>query len=289
MKAVIVDLQGRYAAALTDAGEVVKINNDNYEPGQIIELPEAEDNNKTTAFPLGLKRVRRSIAIAASIAVFATAGTFTAYAMPYGTVNLETDGSIEYTINIFDLVLDVKATDDKGKQLLDEMDVQSLRHKRVDEALNATLIQIEKNGLIDDDFGFRLETQTGNGDHTDRLQQELEKGISTFIPERRPGKEQELSPEDNTQNLPTDDDNVPRNIRPSDSDNGAPDAVPSGNDNKPQDVDPSFANGAPAPSSPGEQEDIPPGESPSPENDRSNNMPLDRNEPQPPGPLTTHR
>ena len=60
MKAVIVDIRGKYAAALDDTGSVLRIPNANYSVGQKIELHEV---------PRVRTRVRRRFATAAAAAV----------------------------------------------------------------------------------------------------------------------------------------------------------------------------------------------------------------------------
>ena len=117
MNAVIVDIQGRYAAALREDGSVVRIRNHNYEIGQQLDLHDIK--------PSGLPRVwKRAISGAAAALLIVVAGAGTAYAMPYGTVTLDTDtdSSLVYTINCFDYVLDVQGGNESGKTLLLEMD-----------------------------------------------------------------------------------------------------------------------------------------------------------------------
>ena len=95
MKVVIVDLKGRYAAALAENGEVKRIVNNHYEIGQEIELYDIKEVRQP-------RFIRRVVAVAAAVIVLAVGSMATAYAIPYGTVSLESDPSIEYTINCFD-------------------------------------------------------------------------------------------------------------------------------------------------------------------------------------------
>lgn len=167
MNAVIVELRKKQAAALDETGRVVRIPNANYEIGQTIELHEV----KPVRTPTMLKRLSTGVAAAVLVAVV---GTGTAYAMPYGTVTLDGDTSIEYTINCFDYVLDVKGTNEEGEALLAEMDARQLRHHRIDTAVGTTVNHMEKR----DDFNreeveIRIEADTRNDEHSDRLRQEL--------------------------------------------------------------------------------------------------------------------
>ena len=100
MNAVIVDVRKKQAAALDGTGRVVRIPNVNYEIGQTIEL-----HVKPVRAPTMLRRLSTGVAAAVLVAMI---GTGTAYAMPYGTVALDGDSSIEYTINCFDYVVAVR-------------------------------------------------------------------------------------------------------------------------------------------------------------------------------------
>ncbi len=187
MKAVIVDLQGRYAAALVETGEVRKIANNNYEIGQSIELHEVSQGRKRAPLSKTIKRVG---SIAAAVAILAGLGTVTAYAVPYGTVSVEADPSIEYTINCFDYVLRVNGADEAGEAILSELDVTQLRHRKVDKAITATMEQLEERGLLDtESAGVTITAETRSNGHTERLQQDLDTAIhgDMGIPPRQDG------------------------------------------------------------------------------------------------------
>ncbi len=168
MNAVIVDIRKKQAAALDETGHVVRIPNVNYEIGQTIELHEV----KPVRAPTMLKRLSTGVAAAVLVAMI---GTGTAYAMPYGTVTLDGDTSIEYTINCFDYVLDVKGTNEEGEALLAEIDTRQLCHRRIDTAVAATMERMEYPTSADfPEAEPRIVADTGNDHHTERLQQELE-------------------------------------------------------------------------------------------------------------------
>ncbi len=167
MNAVIVDIKGKQAAALDESGRVVRIPNANYEIGQTIELHEIRSAHTPTL----LKRLSTGVAAAVLIGMI---GTGTAYAMPYGTVTLEGDTSIEYTINCFDYVLDVKAMNGEGEALLAEIDKGQLRHRRIDTAVGVIVEQMEQQGLFEQENAeIHIEANTKNESHSDRLREEL--------------------------------------------------------------------------------------------------------------------
>lgn len=179
MNAVIVDIQGRYAAALREDGSVVRVRNHNYEIGQQLDLHDIK--------PFGLPRVwKRAISGAVAALLIVVAGAGTAYAMPYGTVTLDTDtdSSLVYTINCFDYVLDVQGGNESGKTLLLEMDKHELRHRPVDRAISTTVKKLEKgHGGGRPHGGFHVSAEAGNSRHREKLQRKLE-GFSRF--DRKP-------------------------------------------------------------------------------------------------------
>lgn len=184
MKAVIVDLRGKHAAALDETGRIVKIPNADYGIGQEIELH---------AVPPARQKVNRRFASAAAAAVLVLGlGTGTAFALPYGTVTLDSDSAIEYTINRFDQVLSARALNEEGEEILSSLDEQSFRFRPVKEAIAAALEQQE----TDEESAVAITAETPNDRHTERLQEQLRE----HIPERRSPDRREGSPE-----LPEDD------------------------------------------------------------------------------------
>lgn len=171
MKAVIVDLKGRYAAALAENGEIKRIVNNHYEIGQEIELYDIKEVRQPRFTP---RVIRRVVAVAAAVIVLAVGSMATAYAIPYGTVSLESDPSIEYTINCFDYVIGVKALNDDGEAVLNEIDESKLRHHRIEDAIDTTVRQMEKNGYPDAENGsVEINVNTPDADRNDRMKNDL--------------------------------------------------------------------------------------------------------------------
>ncbi len=170
MNAVIVDIRGRHAAALREDGSVVRIRNQGYEIGQQLDLQET----RSAVMPRAWKRAV-SGTVAAALVIAAGAGT--AYAMPYGTVTLDTDedSSLVYTINCFDYVLDVKGGNESGETLLLEMDARELRHHPVDRAISTTVEKLGKGQDAEQpNDSFRIIADTGSPRHRKKLQEKLD-------------------------------------------------------------------------------------------------------------------
>ena len=139
--AVVVDISGIFAAVLTNGGDYLRIPNKNYQIGQTVLL----DDSARTAH----KRARMS-ALASLAAVFLLLffGGFSGYVTPAGVVSLDVNPSIEYTINCFDRVLDIDAVNGDGEQILEGMDEQALLYRRVDDAVDATIVQLQASGYL---------------------------------------------------------------------------------------------------------------------------------------------
>ncbi len=180
MNAVIVDIRRKQAAALDETGRVMRIPNANYEIGQTIELHEVRPVRTQTM----LKRLSTGVAAAVLLVMI---GTGTAYAMPYGTVTLDGDASVEYTINCFDYVLAVKGTNEEGEALLAEMDTRQLRHHRIGTAVGTTVECMEQRGGFErEEVDLHIEADTKSEGHSDRLQKELRPVVERDLPHEEP-------------------------------------------------------------------------------------------------------
>ncbi len=168
MNAVIVDIKKKQAAAMDENGRIVRIHNAGYEIGQKIELHEVKPVRRP-------QMLRRLGSTAAAFAVVVMIGTGAAYAMPYGTVTLAGSSAVEYTINCFDYVLDVKGANEEGEALLSGMDTRQIYHHQISAAVAATVEHMEQPDATDvSEEEIRVVADTGNDHHTERLQQELE-------------------------------------------------------------------------------------------------------------------
>ena len=135
MKAIIVEVKGKYAAVLTDGGVVSKIKNRNYEIGQEIVIK----NNSN-------RLIRMSVAAAAAIMIFATPAW--AYLAPYSYVSIDVNPSFEFLINRFDRVLTVKGFNDDGRELSKDINIDGLKNKEIQSAVKSVLNELKSKGYI---------------------------------------------------------------------------------------------------------------------------------------------
>ena len=136
MKAVIVEIRGNHAAALSDDGIVRQVKNRRYEVGQEI-LMEGQPRRRTVL-------IRRCACAAAVFIIWSTSAW--AYYTPYSYVSLDVNPSIEYTVNRFDRVLSCSAVNGDGAEIVDDL---RLHHKNIQDAVSETIQKIADAGYFD--------------------------------------------------------------------------------------------------------------------------------------------
>ncbi len=139
MKAVIVAVEGRYAAALTQDGRVTRVRNRGYALGQTVE-PEA------LSAASSLKKASVWAAAAAAVLVLLGGGGYL-YASPYAYVSLDVNPSVEYVLNRFDRVLQATAVNEDGSRVLEGA---RLANKTIDDAVRETLGRIASSGYFEE-------------------------------------------------------------------------------------------------------------------------------------------
>ena len=164
MKAVIVEIRGLHAAALADNGCIIKVRNQNYAIGQVIEM-------KKQVFKKPAKVV--ALASAAAAVVMMCTVTAWAYCTPYSYVSLDVNPSIEYSVNRFNRVLSAEAVNGDGEKILADLD---LNNKTIEEAIQDTVGQIDKAGYFttEDPGGIVIATSSENEQDSQKLAADLQ-------------------------------------------------------------------------------------------------------------------
>lgn len=163
MKGIVVDRQGAYAAVLDDRGAVRRIRDRHYAIGQQVSLSP--------------HLTRRGVAaLAAALTLLLSLGTV-AYATPAGTVSLDSAGAVEYTINCFDRVLSVQAVDEAGAATLRQIGEESLRHRKVSDAVSATVETLQQSGRVAPE-GVLI-SASGGETHAEKLCHQLRSAVET--------------------------------------------------------------------------------------------------------------
>lgn len=174
--AVIVEVRGRRAVALSEEGLFLRVSNGRYEIGQTALL----DLSQTVEIPVRKRMYRsRFVSMVAGFVLLAICGLI-GYMTPVGVVSLDVNPSIEYTINYFDRVLDVAAVNQDAASLLQSMDEQGLLYRPVDDALEQTVSALRENGYIAASSANNVVISAYSYDerHSKQIAQRLEARIS---------------------------------------------------------------------------------------------------------------
>lgn len=166
MKAVIVEIRGKHAAALTDDGIVRQVKNRQYAVGQEI-LMEGQPRRKMVL-------IRRSACVAAVVLLLGTSAW--AYYTPYSYVSLDVNPSIEYTLNRFDRVLNCSAVNGDGADIVGNLHVN---HKSIQDAVSETIQKIEDAGYFSEkDADIMIVASSKSLQQSEALAAQLRKAAS---------------------------------------------------------------------------------------------------------------
>lgn len=116
MKAVVVDIKGNKAVGLTPNGTFVKIKN----TGKLGIGCEVD-------VPTGIIKFNgfaKTVSIAAALIFVIGLGLF-AYNTPYSYIDIDINPSIEVTVNIFNRIIDIKALNNDGNKIIDNISVKN--------------------------------------------------------------------------------------------------------------------------------------------------------------------
>ncbi len=173
MDACIVELRGRYAAALTSDGQFVRIRNHGFSVGQTVRL------TKRQTMPAQRRQLRALTAVAAGL-LFLVLGGFKGYQTPVGVVSLDVNPSIEYSINVFDRVLSVRGVNEDGEVLLNQMDTTLLKNRPVAEAVEQTIASLRESGYFPQDAenDVVLAASSYSTQHAEQLAEQLKGRVS---------------------------------------------------------------------------------------------------------------
>jgi hypothetical protein len=121
----------------------------------------------------------RLAAIAAACFLVILGGGAVAYYTPVTYVSLDVNPSIEYSVNMFDRVISAEGVNDDGTEILNQIDLDSLKNKSIDEAVAFTIDEIAKEGYLNaSDAGIVITTSADNMENADALAKELEQAAS---------------------------------------------------------------------------------------------------------------
>lgn len=166
MKNVVVEIQGKYAVLMSDAGDFIRIRNRNYKIGQRLD----KGRRKTKA-----GWVKWAVAAAAAVVLLFGGGAY-AYYTPYTDVSFDINPSLELSTNIFDTVIDIRAINEDAAQLLKKIqlngcDLKTAMIKLVDELVNEGYL------TVDEAAGIILTASSQDQDRARTMLQDMKKTL----------------------------------------------------------------------------------------------------------------
>ena len=141
MKALIVETDKKYAAALLSDGSIIKVPKRDYVVGQEVSIAVS-------------KKPRRGglIAAAACFMLLATGGAGYATAVsPYSHVTLDVNPSIEYTLNRFDQVVSIDCMNDEGQEIVDNISDDVSKFASFEDVFKLTVDELYRLGYLTGD------------------------------------------------------------------------------------------------------------------------------------------
>ncbi len=145
MKAAIVELREKKAAALLSDGTVVIIPNRSYALGQEIEYRSPADTaRKAVAWAAGVAAV-----LCISVGVYA-------YKAPYSYVSLDVNPSIEFSLNRFDQVLRVTAVNTDAQAIVTELYHQDISHRNIVQAVELIITSLSEQDYFEKESSYVL-------------------------------------------------------------------------------------------------------------------------------------
>ncbi len=165
----MVDLKGKYAIVLDKKGGFIKVRNN----GKFVVGNEIDIGLKVTNH--NFKALSKMVSVAAGLLlIFGIGIGGYAYSMPYNYINVDINPSLEFTVNIFGVVLDVKGLNRDGEDLIK---TSSYNHIKIDKAVGDFIEAALDKGFFEDvDKNAVMITVSGKNDEKlSNIQEELVK------------------------------------------------------------------------------------------------------------------
>ncbi|HOM01594.1 MAG TPA: anti-sigma factor domain-containing protein [Acetivibrio sp.] len=139
MKAVIVDIKGKYAVAVDKEGQFIKLKRtEECRIGYEIDVP---------AKVIGFKKktLLKVVSVAAALLLVSSISfAVYSYNLPYSYVNVDINPSLEIIINIYNRIIDIKALNPEGELLIEG----SCRNSRLNEGVKKIIDNAVEQGFL---------------------------------------------------------------------------------------------------------------------------------------------
>ncbi len=163
MKAVVVETKDGSAALLRDDGRMVKMKDEDFMIGDVINMQEKPERNR-----MGL----RKIALVAAMFVILLGVGASVYNTPYYYVSLDVNPGIQLEVNRFERVIGAEAVNEDAVKIVKGLEA---KNKRLDDAIAEAVDLMADEGYFDDGNGaVVLATIARNQEKAERLAGKLE-------------------------------------------------------------------------------------------------------------------
>lgn len=170
LKAVIVDIQGKYAVALNGMGQFIKVKcNDSLKVGCEIEVPEKPVININSFVKVA------SIAAAFVFVMGLGFGVYS-YNTPYSYIDIDINPSVEITANIYNKIIKVEALNEDGSKILSDVDY---RNKSIENGVEQILQNAIEEGYIKENDENAVMLTVSSKDENRAA--EVEKNLQTAV------------------------------------------------------------------------------------------------------------
>ena len=185
MKGIVVEINNKDAVILAEDGLFKRIENRNYEIGQTLKLASGQ---KPGLRQFVLKPVisTKLLIGAARIAAVVAIGTIGAFAWhtPTSYISLDVNPSVEYSVNMFDRILEARAVNEDGEEILKDL---QLKNKKIEEGLKETLDELIAEGYLadDPDSGIVIAASNEKPKEAEKMAMELKSEVQTYLETRK--------------------------------------------------------------------------------------------------------
>lgn len=175
MKGIVVELNGKYAIVLNKNGEFLKVKNrGNFAVGYEIDI-----ESKVVNFNIKALSKVASIAAVLVLVCGVSVGAY-AYNTPCNYVNVDINPSMEFSLNIFNRVLDVKGLNDDGKNILKD---KSYKNVKIDDAVEDVIEKAVDGGFLGESSqnAVMITVSGKDSEKISKIQEELENAANVTL------------------------------------------------------------------------------------------------------------
>jgi len=179
MKAVVVALEGRFAAVLLEDGSIKKVINRQYTLGYEIKDFNALNKSLSLRFNFGVSYRLKVLASVAVLMVAFMGSSVWAYYTPYYSISLDVNPSIVLTANRFERIIDISAINADARTLLQDV---SVMNQKAGVAVLGVLQGMERAGYLQESTDVFLATTGKSDEKSQKLANTLDQVAKRVLP-----------------------------------------------------------------------------------------------------------